>query len=68
LSRRMDLEMKRVRRTCINQIKEYLKTIDYKNMPKKDLILWIMSNFDVAKRTASEYLEVSMAELESEKT
>ena len=68
MSRRMDLEMKRVRRFSIEQIKQHLKTIDYKNVPKEQLILWVMSNFDVARRTAREYLEVALAELESEIT
>jgi hypothetical protein len=70
MGKRSDLELKARRRSYIDWLKKELREIKAKdgNLPPYDkLITFIMSNFDVARRTAKEYLDVALAELESEK-
>jgi hypothetical protein len=69
MSRRSDIALRHSRRSYIDWVKKQLKEIKEKEgtLPPTDkLVIFVMSHLDVARRTAKEYLEVALSELESE--
>ena len=66
MSRRIDIQTRQLRRSAIEIIKRELRGKDLATIDRRKLVLWIMSMFDCSRITARDYLDVAVAELESE--
>jgi hypothetical protein len=67
MTRRVDIQTRQLRRSAIEIIKKELRDKDLASIDRRKLVLLIMSMFDCSRITARDYLDVALAELESEK-